>query len=128
MILPSSFYKVVFTEISHSDPLSRYVLECAECGVIYRSRQYWFGNEDPVRTVVRTELRHAWPGVSFLVFMCNEPMFFFFFENSRKTVTLKKQTLSADKYLFILLNEISIFEFNILTVFRDKMRTKLIYK
>lgn len=43
----------------------RYVLECVECGVIYRSRQYWFGNDDPVNTVVRTELRHAWPGVRF---------------------------------------------------------------
>ena len=43
----------------------RYVLECVECGVIYRSRQYWFGNDDPVKTVVRTELRHAWPGVRF---------------------------------------------------------------
>ena len=40
-------------------------MECAECGVIYRSRQYWFGNDDPVNTVVRTELRHAWPGVRF---------------------------------------------------------------
>ena len=59
---------MVFTEISNSHALSRYVLECAECGVIYRSRQYWFGNEDPVRTVVRTELRHAWPGVSFLFY------------------------------------------------------------
>ena len=43
----------------------RYVLECVECGVIYRSRQHWFGNEDPVNTVVRTELRHVWPGVSY---------------------------------------------------------------
>lgn len=41
---------------------SGYVLECVECGVIYRSRQYWFGNEDPIKTVVRTELRHVWPG------------------------------------------------------------------
>ncbi|KAJ7371035.1 Zinc finger FYVE domain-containing protein 1 [Desmophyllum pertusum] len=41
---------------------SGYVLECAECGIIYRSRQYWFGNDDPVNTVVRTELCHAWPG------------------------------------------------------------------
>ncbi|XP_073247617.1 zinc finger FYVE domain-containing protein 1-like [Porites lutea] len=41
---------------------SGYVLECVECGVIYRSRQHWFGNEDPVNTVVRTELRHVWPG------------------------------------------------------------------
>lgn len=44
---------------------SGYVLECPGCGVIYRSRQYWFGNEDPVKTVVRTELRHAWPGQVF---------------------------------------------------------------
>lgn len=41
---------------------SGYVLECVECGVIYRSRQYWYGNDDPIKTVVRTELRHAWPG------------------------------------------------------------------
>ena len=43
---------------------SGYVLECAQCGIIYRSRQYWYGNEDPVDTVVRTEIRHVWPGVS----------------------------------------------------------------
>lgn len=54
---------------------SGYVLECPECGVIYRSRQYWFGNEDPVKTVVRTELRHAWPGVR-LGFTTNPAPFF----------------------------------------------------
>jgi len=32
--------------------------------VVYRSRQYWFGNQDPVNTVVRTEIEHVWPGVS----------------------------------------------------------------
>ncbi|CAH3140922.1 unnamed protein product, partial [Pocillopora meandrina] len=42
--------------------IGRYVLECPGCGVIYRSRQNWFGNKYPVMTVVRTELRHAWPG------------------------------------------------------------------
>ena len=40
-----------------------YVLECSRCGVIYRSRQYWFGNSDPFE-VVRTEILHVWPGVS----------------------------------------------------------------
>ncbi|ELT96584.1 hypothetical protein CAPTEDRAFT_1802 [Capitella teleta] len=39
-----------------------YVLECAACGVIYRSRQFWYGNQDPINTVVRTEIRHVWPG------------------------------------------------------------------
>ncbi|XP_048586384.1 zinc finger FYVE domain-containing protein 1 isoform X2 [Nematostella vectensis] len=39
-----------------------YVLECSECGIIYRSREYWYGNRDPVETVVRTELKHVWPG------------------------------------------------------------------
>uniref|UniRef100_A0A3P9KYE5 Zinc finger, FYVE domain containing 1 n=1 Tax=Oryzias latipes TaxID=8090 RepID=A0A3P9KYE5_ORYLA len=39
-----------------------YVLECPNCGVIYRSRQYWYGNQDPVETVVRTEIQHVWPG------------------------------------------------------------------
>ncbi|XP_077868187.1 zinc finger FYVE domain-containing protein 1-like [Saccoglossus kowalevskii] len=41
---------------------SGYVLECPKCGIIYRSRQYWYGNRDPVETVVRTEIRHVWPG------------------------------------------------------------------
>lgn len=41
----------------------RYVIECPNCGVIYRSRQYWYGNQDPVDTVVRTEIHHIWPGV-----------------------------------------------------------------
>ena len=38
-----------------------YLLECSRCGVIYRSRQYWFGNSDPFE-VVRTEILHVWPG------------------------------------------------------------------
>ncbi|MBN3326232.1 ZFYV1 protein, partial [Atractosteus spatula] len=41
---------------------SGYVIECPNCAVIYRSRQYWFGNMDPVDTVVRTEIQHIWPG------------------------------------------------------------------
>lgn len=44
-------------------PLS-YVLECASCGVIYRSRQYWMGNQDPESGVVRSEVKHVWEGVS----------------------------------------------------------------
>lgn len=40
-----------------------YVLECSYCGVIYRSRQHWYGNVDPEKTVVRTEIRHVWPDV-----------------------------------------------------------------
>ncbi|XP_061749814.1 zinc finger FYVE domain-containing protein 1-like isoform X2 [Nerophis ophidion] len=41
---------------------SGYVIECPNCGVIYRSRQYWYGNQEPVDTVVRTEIQHVWPG------------------------------------------------------------------
>ncbi|TWW69027.1 zinc finger FYVE domain-containing protein 1 [Takifugu flavidus] len=41
---------------------SGYVIECPNCAVIYRSRQYWYGNQDPVETVVRTEIQHVWPG------------------------------------------------------------------
>uniref|UniRef100_A0AAY4BFX5 FYVE-type domain-containing protein n=1 Tax=Denticeps clupeoides TaxID=299321 RepID=A0AAY4BFX5_9TELE len=41
---------------------SGYVIECPNCGVIYRSRQYWYGNQDPVDTVVRTEIQHVWLG------------------------------------------------------------------
>ncbi|XP_028320844.1 zinc finger FYVE domain-containing protein 1 isoform X3 [Gouania willdenowi] len=41
---------------------SGYVLECASCGVIYRSRQYWMGNQDPESSVVRSEIKHVWEG------------------------------------------------------------------
>ncbi|XP_064484872.1 zinc finger FYVE domain-containing protein 1-like isoform X2 [Ornithodoros turicata] len=40
---------------------SGYVLECPGCGVIYRSRQYWYGNKDPTETVARKEIVHVWP-------------------------------------------------------------------
>lgn len=43
-----------------------YVLECVSCGVIYRSRQYWMGNQDPESSVVRSEVKHVWDGVSSL--------------------------------------------------------------
>uniref|UniRef100_A0A3B5AKG0 Zinc finger FYVE domain-containing protein 1-like n=1 Tax=Stegastes partitus TaxID=144197 RepID=A0A3B5AKG0_9TELE len=41
---------------------SGYVLECGSCGVIYRSRQYWMGNQDPESGVVRSEVKHVWEG------------------------------------------------------------------
>ena len=41
------------------------VLECRFCGIIYRSRQYWYGNKEPADiSVVRTEIPHVWEGVS----------------------------------------------------------------
>ncbi|XP_059505367.1 zinc finger FYVE domain-containing protein 1 isoform X2 [Stegostoma tigrinum] len=49
---------------------SGYVIECPNCGIIYRSRQYWFGNQDPVDTVVRTEIEHVWLGTCH---KCNKP-------------------------------------------------------
>ncbi|XP_007234581.2 zinc finger FYVE domain-containing protein 1 [Astyanax mexicanus] len=41
---------------------SGYVLECPNCGIIYRSRQYWMGNQDPESSVVRPEVKHVWMG------------------------------------------------------------------
>ena len=52
-----------FSHLRKTICLLRYVIECPNCGVIYRSRQYWYGNQDPVDTVVRTEIKHVWPGV-----------------------------------------------------------------
>lgn len=57
-VSPASSWVTLFTCLPH-----RYVIECPNCGVVYRSRQYWFGNQDPVDTVVRTEIVHVWPGV-----------------------------------------------------------------
>lgn len=43
------------------------VLECRNCGIIYRSRQYWYGNPD-VENVVHEEVAHVWPeGDKFLI-------------------------------------------------------------
>jgi len=43
---------------------SGFVLECQKCGVIYRSRQQWYGNLDPEsQGVVHTSVAHVWPGV-----------------------------------------------------------------
>jgi zinc finger FYVE domain-containing protein 1 len=43
---------------------SGYVLECARCGVIYRSREHWYGNDSPeTKSVVQTEIAHIWPGM-----------------------------------------------------------------
>jgi zinc finger FYVE domain-containing protein 1 len=42
---------------------SGFVLECRFCGVIYRSRQHWYGNETPESMeVVHTDISHIWPG------------------------------------------------------------------
>ncbi|KAL1131288.1 hypothetical protein AAG570_010906 [Ranatra chinensis] len=42
---------------------SGYVIECPNCGEIYRSRQYWYGNSPPDVAAVRTDIHHVWPGV-----------------------------------------------------------------
>lgn len=43
---------------------SGYVIECRNCGEIYRSRQHWYGNKDPEESAVIAEMVHVWPGVS----------------------------------------------------------------
>ncbi|XP_050408229.2 zinc finger FYVE domain-containing protein 1 [Patella vulgata] len=40
---------------------SGFVLECPKCGIIYRSRQHWYGNKE-VDEVADTDIRHMWPG------------------------------------------------------------------
>ncbi|XP_067943609.1 zinc finger FYVE domain-containing protein 1-like [Watersipora subatra] len=42
--------------------LAGYVLECRECGVIYKSREHWYGNKEPTESAVQTEIKHIWPG------------------------------------------------------------------
>lgn len=36
------------------------VLECPNCGVIYRSREKWYGNKN-MEDIVSVEVRHVWP-------------------------------------------------------------------
>lgn len=46
----------------------RYTIDCPKCGVIYRSKQYWYGNNDPEKTAVYIETKHIWPGVSLNIY------------------------------------------------------------
>lgn len=42
-----------------------FVLECRLCGIIYRSRQYWYGNKEPTeQSVVHKEILHVWEDVN----------------------------------------------------------------
>uniref|UniRef100_A0A1B6LJN3 FYVE-type domain-containing protein n=1 Tax=Graphocephala atropunctata TaxID=36148 RepID=A0A1B6LJN3_9HEMI len=41
---------------------SGYVIECPNCGEIYRSRQFLYGNAQPEASAVRSEIHHVWPG------------------------------------------------------------------
>ncbi|CAF0817462.1 unnamed protein product [Didymodactylos carnosus] len=40
---------------------SGYVIECPFHGEVFRSRKYWYGNNDP-KDVTRAEIVHVWPG------------------------------------------------------------------
>jgi zinc finger FYVE domain-containing protein 1 len=43
--------------------MSGYVLECPRHGILYRSRQHWYGNSTPeLSGVIRSEIKHVWPG------------------------------------------------------------------
>lgn len=48
---------------------SGYVIECTNCGEIYRSRQHWYGNKSPEDSVVRTEIKHVWCLVISLIYL-----------------------------------------------------------
>jgi len=37
-----------------------FVIECPKHGEIYRSRKYWYGNNEP-KDVTRVEVIHVWP-------------------------------------------------------------------
>ncbi|EFN75234.1 Zinc finger FYVE domain-containing protein 1 [Harpegnathos saltator] len=39
---------------------SGYTIECPNCGEIYRSRQYWYGNRNPEDVAIRKKITHVW--------------------------------------------------------------------
>ncbi|XP_019754740.1 zinc finger FYVE domain-containing protein 1-like [Dendroctonus ponderosae] len=43
---------------------SGYVIHCPKCGVIYKSREHWYGNKNPEDCAVQLEVAHMWPGIS----------------------------------------------------------------
>ncbi|XP_022905630.1 zinc finger FYVE domain-containing protein 1-like [Onthophagus taurus] len=45
---------------------SGYIIECRNCGEIYRSRQHWYGNKSPEEAAVLVEYVHVWPGGEFV--------------------------------------------------------------
>lgn len=42
------------------------LIECPNCGEIYRSRQHWYGNKSPEDAAVRSEIIHVWKGSQYL--------------------------------------------------------------
>lgn len=43
---------------------SGYTIECPNCGEIYRSRQYWYGNRNPEEVAIRKKITHVWNTVN----------------------------------------------------------------
>ncbi|KAJ8984566.1 hypothetical protein NQ317_006028 [Molorchus minor] len=54
---------------------SGYVIECPNCGEIYRSRQHWYGNKNPEDCAVRLEIVHIWPGEKDKYHFQEKPLF-----------------------------------------------------
>lgn len=42
------------------------LIECPNCGEIYRSRKHWYGNKSPEDAAVRYEIIHVWKGSKYL--------------------------------------------------------------
>ncbi|XP_014482879.1 PREDICTED: zinc finger FYVE domain-containing protein 1-like [Dinoponera quadriceps] len=37
-----------------------YTIECPNCGEVYKSRQYWYGNRNPEEVAIRKKITHVW--------------------------------------------------------------------
>lgn len=46
---------------------SGYKIECEICGIIYQSREYWYGNKDPKSDAVEISSVHVWSEVSIIL-------------------------------------------------------------
>lgn len=40
--------------------IHRYIIECSNCGIIYQSRQHWYGNSVPEHGSIIMENKHLW--------------------------------------------------------------------
>lgn len=57
-----------------------YIIECPNCGEIYKSRQYWYGNRNPEEVATRKKITHVWNTVNIKekqILSCNNLYFFF---------------------------------------------------
>ncbi|KPM11553.1 zinc finger domain-containing protein 22 [Sarcoptes scabiei] len=62
VVIPKAYSSIDSTWVGFAKyAWAGFVLECQFCGIIYRSRQYWYGNKEPTeQSTIQKEILHVW--------------------------------------------------------------------